>query len=1075
MTAHAELGRIWAEITPDDWLGLASELSPGGSWELKGTRLHGCCPVHDDNDPSSWIDTERRFFKCYACNAYTSDPVQLFAYFAKITYVEAFLAIKQRFGITGLGGKATQAMQERDRAVRIKKALADAFQRELINASQSSNNPDYDRARRTVKWLTARGVDDCYHLLPIGIIPTTKRLREYINDPDLVDDCVNYFRAWLKVEFLGSLVFIYHDTPSSVGRFRIRIPDTKKIYSVEDPYDAGGYFGLGLTLYLPLVQSDAREVLVVEGEFDQLAFAVNQCKTGQAEVPVLALGGSELSNLDGLQAYGFDTVRLLADAPEYSGDTIVKGVLKKTAGPQVKVFAWPATIKAKDPDEAINVKYDYKAASAVFFDKSNYKPAHLWAFSKAIKELEEIDTDDARLRDATIQDWGTILKDEGERAAYLTAMAKDQNLSYSQIAKKVIAADDDELGFVSRLEDAIKDVYTVLGEESTGASSWLNIWNKKKKLLRRLPLARLAEVEVELGKDVGIMSTWIATTIGEPDFIRVRAVGPGGKEKPISLLEKENLIRSYVQLAFKNILSQAGNYRHLHLKGQGVHFVNGNGVPQLLVVNGRNGYVATYKDTGVTWDELDGPSCGKYIVDLDERFQWSDSIQGLDDLKRSAKVDALAVFNKLVDMLSTGWAFSSQDLEPAFLAAQTLAIPVSSALRRQTYIFVTAEASSGKSRLTLGFFGGTQFPSINVLEHSVGFDDYTEAGFRQDMNNKSLMCCLDEFEDDGTKSSKSMEVRKILKVLRNIMGASNRILKGTPGGETKVFYLRFPVIMSAISTMREPADISRMITINMKTDRSRVDPVLSIGEKYTDDDVAQIRSDVTVAMMSRLTELLDNYSSIEQEYAYGEGLPKGTQTRFREGLYPALAVMKTLGLDYQKFAYEFCLTKGHLIAQIASASENDDILSAVLNSPGVSARIEGRVSNLASVSELLQHPDSRNLLNTTGCGVYYTDRGDGEHWLMVNWTQAIQGVLSQHPKYRAERSAGHLKEMADRSEFIVSRDKVRRSGIIRKLAGYAAKIDDITVYDITRIMDPVEEASDEPVAFLDDEAPDFDA
>lgn len=1052
MITFTELDKIWEQITPEDWLGLITEFSPTGEWEIKNGNLHGCCPVHDDASPSAWIMPGKKFFKCFGCNEYFRDPIALFSNFGEISYMEAFHALRQRFGLKGINSKLTQALQERERLQRVKAALARAFQRELIMASQDMENATYVRAVRTVKWLKARGVDDCYHMLPIGVIPTIKRLRELIGDPDIADDCVDYFSKYLKVEFLGSLVFIYHETPNTVGRFRIRIPETKKIYAVKDPLGTPGFFGLGMQIYKPLIHSDnTNEVMAVEGEFDQLAFAVNQCKTGIAEIPVIALGGSELSNLDPLKSFGFDLVRLLADAPAYSGDTIIKQVLKKTSALQLKVFQWPPTVMTKDPDEAINVKYGYEASKEEFLRKEHYKPAHMWVFSKAVQELEDVEDNDVRRRDGIIQEWGGILLDEGERVAFLTALAKDQNIPYNQVAKKVLSADDDEMRFVARLEQAIMDVYEILGEESTGSTSYLYVWNKRKKLMRKLALARLAEVEMELGKDVGILTSWVISVVGEPDFLKTKAIG-GAKRKDVGLLEKENLIRSYVQLAFKNILSQAGNYKHLRVKGQGLHWLTENGIPQMVVVNGRDAYLATYEDGKVTWGTLDGPGCGKYLLDLDDRYRWSDSINSIEDLQKSESLDGKKLYEQLVDILSTGWSFSEQKLEPEFLAAQTLAAPISTALRRQVYIFVTAEASSGKTRLTLGYFGGTQFPSINVLEHSIGMDDYTEAGFRQDMNTKSLMCCLDEFEDDGSKNAKSYEVRKILKVLRNIMGASNRILKGTPSGETKVFYLRFPVIMSAISTMREPADISRMITINMVTERGRVDPIISIGEKYDEEQMATIRANVSIAMIAKMPELLKNYAHVEKQYARGAGLPAGTQTRFREGIYPALAVMKTLGLDYEDFAYKFCENKSHYISKISSATENDGILTAVLNSPGVSAKIEGRVSSNASVGELLRHVDSRNLLNTTGCGVYYTERKE-EHWLIVNWTQAIQGVLSQHPKYRTETSPNHLKEMADRSGRIVSRDKVRRSGIIRRLTGKATRLDDVTVYNISDLME----------------------
>lgn len=1062
-TTKSRRETIWSQLTAGDWLSFLEEFKPGNKWVESGGAIKGCCVFHNERTPSAVLNVRKRFYKCYGCDHYTTDPIAIVQQAANTSYLEAFHALKSRYGLS-VGGQFTAQLQEDERRQRVKIALADAFKMELLNAVNAEEGDHmYTSAKRTIEWLEKRGVSsDYFHNLPIGVIPTTKRLRALVDDPTIIDDCIDYFSSHLKVDYLGALVFVYHENPHRIARFKVRVANTKKIYVVADEADETGFFGLGLSLYLPLVQQQGgTDVVVVEGEFDQLAFAVNQLRTGVAEKVVVSTGGSEIKSLDALCELGFTKGLVISDAPQFNGDTIIKGVLGATEELPLEVYQWSSSLAAKDPDEAINLKYDYERAWAHFTDKSNYKNPHIWVFSKVQDELKAIGEDDVRTQDKVIADWGAVLLNEGERSAYITAIAKDRGLSYTAVAKNILPANDSEMQYVRRIEDAILDVYEVLGEESNGSTSYLYVWNKRKELMRRLPLARLNEVEMELGKDVGIMSQWLAQVVGEPDFICYKP--SSGKQKTkYSLLEKEGRLKSYILLAFKSILSKARNYAHLKIKGQGIHWLDFNGTPGVVVVNGKDAYQGIFAHGGgaITWTKIIGPAVGDYLLDLDDRYKWSNSIESVEDLTNGSHIDAKATFEKLVDILETGWKFRGGSIDAKFIAAQTLATPISNALRRQTYIFVTAEASSGKSRLTLGYFGGTQFPTINVMEHSVGMDDYTEAGFRQTMNNQTLLCCLDEFEDDGTNNQKSYEVRKILKVLRNIMGASNRILKGTPTGETKVYYLRFPVMMSAISTIREAADISRMITINMVTDRTRVDPIISIGEKYSEDDMELVRREVTLCLLHQVPELLENYKAIEKQYARGEGLPKGTQTRYREGLYPSLAVLKTIGVEYEDFAFKFCKSNAKYINKIASATENDEIFRAVLNSPNLRADIEGRASRSTSVGELLVSEDMRSFLNTTGCGVWYC-YDSGKHLLLVNWTQAVQGVLSNHPKYKHERNAAHLKEMAERGDNVLSRDKLRRAGVITRVIGPTARLDDVTAYDISDMIEHIDSSAEE--------------
>lgn len=1064
-----KLRALWSTFSTHDIASVLNELAPANEWKVHGSDVRGLCPYHDESTPSFWVKPGARHAKCFGagCEEYVTDPLTLFAKAGKMSHADVYSLLRPRFNIE-LGAKVSENLQAYDDNQKLKQTLSAIFNKELVGAHANPGNPRYAYAEGAVEYLKKRGLNmdmglQAYPM--VGVFPNAKIISEEIQaiNPALEGPALEYLEKYLKAAYIGGIVFTYNESPQAVSKFRIRVPWTeegkeKAIVLVEDPFAKNiGFFGL--SAYHTLLGKNKR-FICVEGEFDQLAFFTNQLTTMRDEVVISSGGKTGINALDSLAEFGLSECLIIGDSPEAKGDAYVEEVLRNCSKLEAKVYNWPAKVRAKDPDEAIKL-FGYQPFYLTITEDTSWQRPYQWVTTKARELIETQAADDIRGKTTVIRKYAECLNSDAERDEYLKTIAEIADLDLSTIKKEVRAAASDERGFIARIAAEIKTVYSLVCSDSRANSNVIIAWSKKKREERVMKLSSPGEIEAEMTQDVGLMADWVKETVGEPPFF-VKEMADGTVVE-LDYLQKKVKLLQYVAEAWRSLAPEIRARHQLKEKSQGIHGVNINGEPGVAVINGDQVFYGRwYEGDNVIFEEIDSPRREDLLfTGLNAVAQWSPTAVSVEHLMRTHQVDVKALYDKLQDMLRKGWTFRHQEVDTAYLAAFVLAIPIFNFMKRQTYLFITADRSSGKSRLVQGFLGGDQFPDICVVEHKRAMEDYTEAGIRQSMNNSSHCLCLDEFEDDGSQAPKARQVRDVMRMLRASIGqAAATMIRGAASGDikdVKRYSIRFPVVMAAIRTTSEPADLSRLITIKMQKDNNsnRPPPEAEIMKYYSQEDIEAVRASGTIAMLRYIPKLQRLYSEIEREYHEGGSLPPGVPSRYREGLYPVLSVMKLLGLDYAKFAKEFCLTRWADIQQINTTTESDNLLNAILSSP-IAARIEGRVGASTTIQEMLMDRTERGFINQTGSGVRYGQvKVDGveRHLLMVQWVNARQGVLKNHTAYQAYADTT-LFSMASAGDNVIPADKVKDP--IKEFFGPQRGGNGITVYDITSLVDEMD-------------------
>jgi len=503
---------------------------------------------------------------------------------------------------------------------------------------------------------------------------------------------------------------------------------------------------------------------------------------------------------------------------------------------------------------------------------------------------------------------------------------------------------------------------------------------------------------------------------------------------------------------------------HAPTKAQGIHMADSSSSHmRAYMVNGRDVWCLTHEENRFAVRLLEGPSDEGIIFD-NSGAAWINSIQKPEDFE--TKVDVVDLFLRVKAMIETGWGFRYQRLDTTFLAAHVMCIAVMTMFTRQTAVILNAEAESGKSRFTAGFVGGSGFPRINVVAHSLAMQGYTAASIRQKHNNTSLCLCLEEFEDYGGNDAKSIAVRKVLELCRDLISESpvNWSI-GTTTGESRTYHLRFPLVASAIRPLRDAASLSRFVQFELVKDDTRSDPVLAIIDKFGDSIIAKTKHELVAGIVPHMLALRRNQSIIEKEFVTGAKLPVHATSRFREAMYPVLAMLKLVGdcaaeqgrgasvPRYQDFAYDFAETRKEQLARLKTTSENEQIFETILGSAIQIATVgsSDQMSGMTTIRVMLADLNKLSDINRTKKGVYLDQHME---WLVVNWIEAAQGLLAQS-KYRNETPT-FLKQVSERSPYHIDTEEVIRARVLDRLVdamGPCQSIGLISVFSVKHLLD----------------------
>lgn len=1091
-----QLRKIWSDMSPTILVDKLRSLQPSARWSASGSRLTGCCPYHDDRTPSFQVYLDRSYAKCFGCGQFVWNPVDFWSHVNGLSTTEALQDLKQTFSVSFITPSVTAQFSKWQRYQAMKTRLVNLAHSAMIDVL---NNPDtsHPDMLATVKWLvndrklpmSALPTLDMLGVMPpIGIVfdaladdakrENEARERASSASGKRVDAFISYeeeAREYLKQvtqHWVGSLLFRYDISPNSPGRIKLRKPQSREFIFLADEYLTEiGFFGLGWDQYNHLLGPKQRYlsgVHLVEGEFDALSLMGHQVEAfgGPRMVVVGAGGSSTASNVDTLYvAAGVEEVYLFGDAPDKNGDLLINQWLPNVNKLRAKVFCgWGNYPGAGDPDEAVlqygieRVVQDVNNVQS----KACYQAPQEWVLEKAAEELMQCDESDLRRRVEIATSWGAKLKNEVECDAFIEGCEKHYAVPASSLRRNIVALDEDEPAFSYRLANFLQKEFFVIGQQKSGSDRKLYLWHRKRKEVVQIILADERCIESEFGVYYGPLYNLFQKHLGIPPFMQAM-IGTQDSGPWIPRFNKAAC--QQLSNALMHLAQEATDMSASKIKAQGIHVKKGPN-PDIYVVNGRDLYYGRFSGDALVWEELEGPAHNGMIFDAGIETSdppWMIYVKSVEDLNRAATIDLRDLYDRIYAILDLGWRFKHHQTAVQFMAAHLIAASVCSAFRRQTIVGIHAESASGKSKLLTGLIGGAGTPSLQILSAADTMSTYSPAGIRQHMANKTRPLALDEFEQGGNHDKKGRHVAEIQELFRNLTGEENTVHYGSRSGKAVVQSLNMFIFVAAITKPERVQDANRMVPIELMKVDYITDPWQNICRELGDQFIPQVRRDLEVALLPHVKKIQHAYDELTKHFVDDANRPKGIEPRFLEALRPAMTVMKIIGLDYQAFVNDFCSVREFEIVKTVEQSEAAQLMDWLLTSPQIPVRDEATNElTRSSVLAMLSSAKQRRKLNDLNTGAYYDE---SENLLVVNWTQAVQTVLRQHPRYGKEGSTYGMRDIANRHPTALRPLEIQQSGVIQRLKKHGVAAmgpHSLSVFRIGKVLRTFEVEENEP-------------
>jgi len=1127
------LNRIWTDVDLSAWASWLAEVRPDGMWRVSGNHVKGRCPFHEDSTASFHLSPHKMRASCFGCRRAFWSPIHFISEVNNTSIADALLFAKKRWGLSAAIPKEMfETIRAHEVYQRNKTTLMKYFAELLFQcmASYSRGQLEADGlgwAGAAVEYLLARRLGEnglrqlapagqestgefdqygvwvsliCSHQL-LGVFPPTGYVRDKFGD---TSEEARFFESYFGEciggqTYHGHLVFPYDDTPTSIARFKLREPAKPCVVQrwIPDAYEAqmGSFRGFyGLRYYASYLTDPAHGAdgpdkghlgYVSEGEFDALAGIAQQIRRASDDYIALGLSGGGAQGVDKLYDLGVLRVRFLQDRDD-GGVKFVKQVLEETAKKDFgyRIFDWPGEYadwrdptrpdaSIKDVDDAIRELGYPRWVRYCRDDAGSYVAINEWCYDQAAAVIDGGNNKDMAAVSRVAKEWGALIREEQVCVAFCNAIASNYGLDPVVLRRDIFVKEDNEEEFIKRVHVALLVHYHPLGiQNAEGRKKILLMWDKTSRAMTSVVLNDERNAETFVSAKFGPIYDFIAATVGDPPFI----VGDDPDEPPpfnVSLKSKK--YREYLNSALLRVAKGLPSMDHAQTRSQGVHMARVSDTQMLsYMINGRDVYVLKHDGANFEASALEGPRHEEFIFNNSGRM-WIESVTKAEDLvaDAGAEVDLVALFWRVRDMLQTGWAFRHQDLDCTFLAAYVMCLGVMTLFTRQTAIIINAEHQAGKSKLTAGFIGGTSFRSINVVAHAVAMQGYTAASIRQNHSDTSLCLCLEEFEDYGGNDAKSIAVRKVLELTRDLI-SENAVhwSIGTATGEARTYRLRFPLAACSIRPLRDAASLSRFIRFELVKDDARPSPENVLLEKFGEDGevgIARTRHDMFVGVLPHMLTLRQLQGAIEKEYASGAMLPAHATSRFREALVPVLCMLRLLGNlanasgrpdlapDYRKFAYDFAESRREQLAQLKTTSQDEQVFEAVISSQFQITNVKDKeaMTDTMSVRKMLGELNKLDDINKTMVGVYLDTKME---WLVVNWIEATsgRGVLSMSELKR--NSPSWLKDIAQRSPHHVPVEEVKGAQVLDRLVdvmGPCQRLDVISVFSVRHMLDEV--------------------
>lgn len=1078
--------KLWEDISLSQWKDILTQTGAGNSWAIKGRALKGNCPFpgHVDARPSCWIVPDKGFVKCFGCGKYQSNPLLFISQVGKLSWSGAARLLRSK-GVKTFGKTVEKELAEQEARYATKEELAYACNKILVEAANNADSQEYLFAQNCVKYLESRGIPkDTFANLPIGVLPPGVMINKHINR---TAEVYEYVRPVLTPNYIGSLVFFYHKSPTEISRFKIRAdflrPNSsdKDEQFIPDTGESGiGFLGLAnFSASMGKPGNNGLNAVLVEGEFDALAHLANYLKGVTYDI-VLGIGGAGATSPDMLKTNcGVSRILIVADHPDHGGDGIAKSVMKSTSL-SCKVFDWPDEVSAKDPHEAIQT-HGWQAwieainklvpTETTSSERANFIPAYKWLITQTRVDLSKIDQDDVAEVKRVVAVNGACLRDPDSQRLYCIECAKFVPLSLGTLLEIVVGQDDSEEGFISRITQALsEEIYFVGIEGINSTESIVKGWSRKTKTPIAWRISRVNELLGKLESELGPAADWLKDNVGIPRSLATKVVNK--RVVPLNLIDLNMKMEKYLRYAVGRVVRGLPSTSSLEELKSGSHYISVSFDGQVeekcwAIVNGSDVYLGRFDDKGkLSWALLDGPKVGNYTFNIIKQ-PWSRVIDSCATLEAGSQVDIEETYDFLVSSIFNSWKLKGGQEDAEYIAAAIMLTPVSGCLPHPLYTMLNGQRGSGKSKL-LDLIGGKD-PKFRLLESTIDIPaSYTAAGTRKDANRCGLGLVLDEFEDTGD-DRQSRTVREILIDLRALTSSpQSKITRGNAESkEVTEYIIKSMIWCCGIQYLRDEADISRFMQFESIRVEDHPHPHLNMDTIFGEETLLHFKRNISIGMYCHTPQLVTLINSLREHYnrtdvkdALAAHAGMAVPSRLLDSIVITSALVKLVGRDPHDYIRRVVKKNVGLIGRISSSTHTKDLLDQVL-----SARVEhkrpGADSRTTAIRTILADRTERFRLIDMDCGLSYTEYDDLDSAgnkktikvLVVMWPDVLQNILSKVPRFAREK-AGRLKRMGDSSDIALKYNTVRKKvPSMKTLLRPGISSNDITLYDISELID----------------------
>lgn len=1063
---------VWEEFLHSPGIGVDKVL-------VTGTQVKLCCPYHKDNNPSGHINTTKGYYKCFAesCRKGVKDPIRLVQRLMNVSYTEAFEAFRRHFKLTRSIRSAEIKAFDEEATLRKRMALiSEVCWRYLCNVWTATTAPG--SAQATKHWLKdVRGITDVMAMSAIGMLPRKNDLERLCIERNATTEDIQWIMRFLN-DYLGTgymdcVVYTYSTAPDHITAFKLRKPEADKdsvrvIKLHED--DAMGCFGLTHSAYAPLIWSDVVDnVIIVEGEHDQLAAYQGQCKTAVFDEIFIALGGGGHQGLDFLAGIGLPKASIVGDHDD-GGEDYPINILKKTQRVSCRVFDWPIKLTNPtggkwDPDECIKFHGFSLFYDAVVKDR-NYAYAARWCHHRAVQELHDVNEDDVVEQEDVVTEIASLLRNDAELRSFTSMITKEfPLLTPARIRLAASKHDETPVGFVQSIVEWVKEHFHVISVDNS--NNVLRLWHKASRQEVDIAMGlRKGVVTFKSFTPTGVLYEWVRDEIGLPASLP----DPEAIDATHAALEKcDKDISSALEMAFSALASQTKSAPWL-LKGQGCHLSEVSDGGPGYIVNGNRVYKITWNTEGTQFKEvteLDGPSDGDSVFSIQPNAAicpegmsqgWLPLIDDAKDFLTRPKYSMSECVELLHRIYSLACVFKHQAVDVKYMVYMAFYSYLSDCMQKRVMTHICGEHESGKSTTLSMCAGHRQMPEYALTYHAATSDNSTSAAVFQHFNGSRVLLALDEANDPDDGSPEAQRMKQLYRRMRGLptKGMADYSV-GTTDGTGNRYFIHNPIITASATVIVDSMDESRFNTLHLLKSVNKGNTRAQLSQTFGHQLFQDLRESIFLNALRIAPLVAQTYQRAYLNYGKND---KRALQRKHENLMPLVAIAKALGQDGDAFIDEFTASRASLVRDRLAASPGNELVDAILNSPQVQIGTDD-IPTKKTLRSILQHPEYREQINTSDTGIYF-DEVSGS--VGVIWPQVRQTLLVGSLSRYGRMSVTSLRAKASESQHHIRQDLAHKAGTLMRLRAAGMVGSPITsIFDVRHIL---QEAADARQEFL---------